>query len=113
MLGPTAGGSVRLSFGSGPLVVAEGVETGVSLLCGLLGEPATVWAALSTSGMRGLRLPSNPGRLIIAPDGDLPGCEAARALAERADALGWHVSLLPAPQGSDWNDVLTGRAVTS
>ncbi len=30
----------------------------------------------------------------------------ANKLAERADALGWAVSLLPAPQGRDWNDIL-------
>jgi hypothetical protein len=46
MLGPCAGGAVRLSCGSGPLVVCEGIETGLSLLCGLLRGPATVWAAL-------------------------------------------------------------------
>ena len=46
-------------------------------------------------------------RLTIAPDGDQAGREAASALAERASALGWQVSLLPAPEGLDWNDVLT------
>ena len=106
MLGATAGGAVRLSDGPGPLVVAEGVETGLSLLSGLLRKPATVWAALSTSGIRSLRLPDQPGRLTIAPDGDTAGREAANGLAERAHALGWQVSLLPAPDGCDWNDIL-------
>jgi hypothetical protein len=109
MLGPCAGGAVRLSQGDGPLVVCEGVETGLSLLCGLLRTPATVWAALSTSGMRGLHLPPVPGRLTIAADGDAAGRDACNALATRADALGWHVSLLPAPDGQDWNDVLRER----
>jgi len=109
MLGPCAGGAVRLSETDGPLVVAEGIETALSLLCGLLRDPATVWAALSTSGVKALHLPPQPGHLTIAPDGDDPGCEAAYALAERATALGWQVSLLPAPQGRDWNDVLRGR----
>lgn len=106
MLGATAGGAVRLSDGPGPLVVAEGVETGLSLLSGLLRKPATVWAALSTSGIRSLRLPDQPGRLTIAPDGDKAGREAANALAERAHALGWQVSLLPAPDRCDWNNIL-------
>lgn len=107
MLGAVAGGAVRLTEGPGPLVVAEGIETGLSLASGLLRTPATVWAALSTSGIRGLRLPDHPGRLTIAPDGDTAGREAANALAARAHALGWQVSLLPAPDGCDWNDILT------
>jgi phage/plasmid primase-like uncharacterized protein len=107
MLGAVTGGAVRLSDGFGPLVVAEGIETALSLASGLLRTPATVWAALSTSGIRGLHLPPTASRLTIAADGDAPGRQAANALAERAHALGWQVSLLPAPDGRDWNDILT------
>jgi hypothetical protein len=109
MLGGTQGGAVRLADGHGPLVVAEGIETALSLASGLLRTPATFWAALSTSGMRGLNLPQQPARLTIAPDGDAPGREAANALAARAHTLGWQVSLLPAPHGQDWNDILTKK----
>jgi phage/plasmid primase-like uncharacterized protein len=107
MLGATSGGAVRLTDGPGPLVVAEGIETALSLASGLLQAPAMVWAALSTSGIRSLRLPDHVGRLTIASDGDTAGREAANALAARAHALGWEVSLLPAPDGRDWNDILT------
>lgn len=107
MLGAAAGGAVRRADAPGGLAVAEGIETALSLACGLLRAPATIWAALSTSGLRGLRLPVEPGRLTIAPDGDPAGCAAAHALAERAHAAGWAVSLLPAPEGRDWNDILT------
>lgn len=113
MLGGTQGGAARLTRGQGPLVVCEGIETGLSLASGLLRAPATIWAALSTSGLRGLHLPKQPARLTIASDGDAAGREAARALAERAHALGWQVSLLPAPEDRDWNDVLTGKAVAA
>ncbi len=106
MLGNCAGGAVRLVEGNGPLVVAEGIETALSLGSGLLHEPRTIWAALSTSGMRALRLPAAPDRLTIAVDGDRPGREAAHILAERAHKLGWTVSLLQAPEGKDWNDIL-------
>jgi DNA primase len=85
----------------------------LSLFCGLLGAPATVWAALSTSGLRGLHLPTQPGRLTIAPDGDEAGRKAAHALAMRAHAVGWQVSLSPAPDGCDWNDILTRKAVAA
>lgn len=113
MLGGAAGGAVRLAQGTGPLVVAEGIETALSLASGLLRGPATVWAALSTSGIRGLRLPPDPGRLTIASDGDTAGRDAANALAARAHALGWQVSLLPAPDGCDWNDILTMKGETA
>lgn len=106
MQGPCAGGAVALSEARGPLLVCEGIETGLSLASGLLSAPATIWAALSTSGMRGLHLPSLPGRLTVATDGDPAGKAAGHALGERATALGWKVSLLPAPDGRDWNDVL-------
>ena len=109
MLGICAGGAVRLIEVDGPLVVTEGVETGLSLASGLLKTPATIWAALSTSGMKNLRLPPIPARLTIAVDGDKAGAEAAHVLAERAHKLSWKVTLLTAPEGQDWNDVLKGK----
>lgn len=109
MLGTALGGAVRLSGGADSLVVAEGIETALSLASGLLARPVTIWAALSCAGIAGLRLPSKPGRLTIASDGDKAGREAAHKLAERASATGWTVSLLPAPDGRDWNDILTKK----
>lgn len=110
-LGSTQGGAVRLADGPDGLAVAEGIETALALASGLLrGRPA-VWACLGTAGMAGLRLPSAPGKLTVATDGDAPGRAAGHHLAERASALGWEVSLLPAPEGADWCDVLVlGRA---
>lgn len=113
MLGNTAGGAVRLADGQGPLVVAEGIETALSLASGLLRTPATIWAALSTSGMASLHLPAKPGRLTIASDGDTAGREAAHKLATRASALGWAVSLLSAPDGRDWNDILQKKGAAA
>lgn len=113
MLGCCAGGAVRLAESTGPLAVAEGIETALSLACGLLRRPATIWATLSTSGMRGMRLPPKTGQLTIASDGDSAGHEAAHALAERAHAAGWAVSLLPAPERRDWNDILQMKGETA
>lgn len=110
MLGGTQGGAVRLTGGAAWLVAGEGIESTLSLACGLLDGPATLWAALSTSGLRGLRLPARPGRLTIACDGDPPGREAACVLAERAHALGWAVGILDPGNGADFNDILQGRA---
>lgn len=106
MLGATAGGHVEVGKADGPLVVAEGIETALALASGLLARPATVWAALSTSG---LILPDKPGRLTVATDGDDAGTQAGKALAMKAKAKGWAVSLLPAPTGCDWADVLKSK----
>ncbi|SFL07749.1 Toprim domain-containing protein [Celeribacter marinus] len=106
MLGPSASGAVRLSDNpSGPFVICEGIETGLSLV-ELLPEPASVWATLSTAGMKSLNLPKTPSRLILATDGDDPGRTAGRHLAQRAAANGWDIETLEAPEGTDWNDYL-------
>ena len=111
-LGPVAGSAVRLSGGAGPVVVAEGIETALSLADGLAALSPRVWAGLSASGVAGLVLPYTPGDLAIAPDGDKAGRMAAEALARRAHAAGWRVRILPPPgAGLDWNDA--AREVTA
>ena len=109
MLAPVAGGAVRLSGGHHRLMVGEGIESCLSLLCGLLAGPATIWAALSTSGLRSLRLPAQPGRLTVACDGDVAGRSAAMLLAERAHALGWAVATIDPGDGADFNDILNRK----
>lgn len=107
MLGPAAGGAVRLSDGSGPLIVAEGIETALSLR-DAAPEDAAVWSALSASGLAGLELPPTPGELLIGADGDPTGLRAATTLATRASSAGWTVRIAAAPTGQDWNDVARG-----
>lgn len=113
MLGRVTGGAVRVAEAAGPLIVAEGVETALSVASGLLQKPATVYAALSTSGMVALNLPEQPGHLIVASDGDPAGRSAAHQLATRAYGLAWDVSLMCAPEGLDWNDVLQARGAAA
>lgn len=111
MLGSTQGGAVRLSEGGGPLLVAEGVESALSAAQALGDASVRAWAALSTSGMKSLDLPTAPRELIIAPDADEPGREAAQSLAARAHRIGWRVSILPPPDGcGDWNDAIRMEA---
>ena len=54
-----------------------------------------------------------PGKLTIATDGDALGREAGNVLATRATSLGWKVSLLPASNDRDWNDVLMAKRVSA
>ena len=108
MLRATMGGAVRLLGGHRRLVVAEGVETALSLASGLLDGPMSLWAALSAPGMAALRLPPlvDDAELVVASDGDRAGREAAHALAERATADGWRVLRADPGDGLDFNDVL-------
>ncbi|MEM1346009.1 MAG: toprim domain-containing protein [Pseudomonadota bacterium] len=129
-LGSMAGGAVRLSAGQGPLVVAEGIETALSVLERLAGEAPRVWAALSAgvqlrpkpkpgqaqhpprrpmAGMAGLHLPPLDGSasdtLIVASDNDAVGRKGAALLIARAEALGWHAQIQAPPEGhKDWNE---------
>lgn len=113
MLGPTTGGAVKLEAvdANGPLVVAEGIETALSLASGLLSAPGPIWAALSASGMTNVTLPRRAGSLIVAMDGDVAGRSAGLKLAQRAHTMGWKVSLLDAPDGQDWNDTLIEKGL--
>ena len=116
MLGDCGGGAVRLvDDGDGPVVICEGIETGLSLRDALAAEdPAPrLWAGLSTSGITGILLSSLPKAIVIAPDGDAPGHRAADKLAERAKAEGHDVRIMAAPAGKDWNDMARELAGSS
>jgi hypothetical protein len=108
MLGPVAGGAVRLGNASGEIVgIAEGIETGLAVAQGMPELP--VWASLSTSGMEKLRLPPNIRRVILLADHDASGAgqKAAEATAERFVAEGRRVWIaLPPKAGEDFNDLL-------
>jgi hypothetical protein len=109
MYGDLIGAVVQLGPfpASGELGVAEGIETALSYR-DLTGTPT--WAALSTSGLRRFAPPVGVKRLVIAADSDDAkgeGLAAARELAERASRR-CDASVIPAPDGMDWNDVLRG-----
>jgi putative DNA primase/helicase len=103
MLGPCGGGAVRLGESSDVLMIAEGIETALSAMQAT-GQPA--WAALSTSGLRSLKLPWGTRDLIILADGDDAGETAARECGRRWQKEGRRVRVARPPQGLDFNDLL-------
>jgi putative DNA primase/helicase len=107
MLGPCRGGAVRLAEPGDVLMVGEGVETCLAAMQAS-GHPA--WAALSTSGLRSLDLPTNVRDVIVLADGDDAGEAAARDCAWRWKREGRRVRIARPPQGMDFNDMLVGRA---
>lgn len=111
-LGPFAGGAVRLHQAGPELVVGEGIESSAS--AGLiLDRPA--WAALSTSGLLRLLLPSEVRRVVIAADHDANGAGQAAAAAAAAAAR-WTGErravriATPDRPGQDFSDILQDRA---
>jgi hypothetical protein len=109
-LGPIAGGAVRLAPAAEMLMVAEGIETALAAMQAT-GMPA--WAALSTSGMRAVRLPPIVRTIVILADNDANGASqrAARAAAQTWIAEGRRACLaMPPEPDTDFADVLAGRA---
>lgn len=109
MLGPSSGGAVRFGGDNRVIALAEGIETALSVS---RASRLTVWAVLSTSGLKGLILPPPPVAevVIIAADNDHAGLEAAEIAAGRLEAEGRAVSIIhPRKAGADFNDMLRGE----
>ena len=109
MLGPCRGGAVRLAESGQVLMVGEGIETCLAAMQET-GHPT--WAALSTSGLRTLDLPSGLRDVIVLADGDEPGEAAARDCALRWKREGRRVRFARPPKGMDFNDILASRVST-
>jgi hypothetical protein len=107
MFGPCRGGAVRLADPGDVLMVGEGIET---CLSGMKASGYPAWAALSTSGLRGLDLPKDVRDLIVLADGDEAGDAAAEDCALRWKRQGRRVRIARPPRGMDFNEMLTGRA---
>jgi hypothetical protein len=106
MLGPCRGGAVRFGMPFDLLMVGEGIETCLAATQAT-GHPS--WAALSTSGLRALNLPSDVRNVIVLADGDDSGEAAARDCGGRWKREGRRVRIARPPQGVDFNDMLVGR----
>jgi len=112
-LGPVWGGAIRLAAPDvqGAIVIGEGIESSASA-GRLMGLPA--WAAISAGNLgRGLILPPEVRRVVIAVDPDPPGEAAARDAADRWQGLGVVVQLARPVGEGDFNDVLRARTAAN
>jgi hypothetical protein len=107
MLGKCRGGAVRLGTVADDVMVGEGIETCLAVM---QATARTIWAALSTSGLRCLGLPQHITRIIVLADGDDAGEAAAQDCAQRWRREGRRVRIARPPRGSDFNDLLLGAA---
>ncbi len=111
MLGSVNGGAVRLAYAGPKMVIAEGLETALSVL-EATGLP--VWAALSASYFIGMALPALPlaAEIVIAADNDKikdgkrAGIDAAQKAAALWSSQGRKVWIAQPPKlGTDFNDM--------
>ena len=104
--GAPRGAAVRLGMCHPTLIVAEGVETGLSLTQGLCdANPAVVWCVLGTAGMRSVEVPDGVKAVYFAIDGDSASLKAAKQGAARL-CPDYDTRVMRSPRGMDWNDVL-------
>jgi putative DNA primase/helicase len=110
-LGPVKGHSVHLGEGGNTLIIAEGIETALSIMQ-LYGAPA--WATLSASNLPNVIIPDTYAEIIIAADHDPVGLAAAEKLRLRLTLQRRKVTILkPKNLNSDFNDVLMSRKETA
>ncbi len=111
MLGAIAGGAVRLAYAGPKMIVAEGLETALTVM-EATGLPT--WAVLSASNFIGLALPALPvaAEVVIAADNDKikngkrAGIEAAEKAAELWASQGRRVWIAQPPTpGTDFNNM--------
>jgi hypothetical protein len=107
-LGPCKGGVIRLASATDLVMVAEGIETALSVM---QAKKWPAWAALSASGFRTLDLPAEIKRVIVLADGDDAGEQAALHAASRWRRERRRVWIARPPRGLDFNDVLCGCSV--
>ena len=108
MLGPCIGGGVKLREATDTILIGEGIETCLSAMQ-VTKIPA--WAALSTSGMKALQLPTSITTVYVLADGDDAGEAAATSCAKRWSAEGRIVRIARPPRGFDFNDILLGKYI--
>jgi hypothetical protein len=104
MLGPCAGGAVRLAEPDGDhICIGEGIETCLSAMQLGLG-PA--WACLSTSGLKRVHLPDQVRRVTILADSDDAGVAAAHEIQHRLSLTGRRATIAEPVGFNDFNDLL-------
>jgi hypothetical protein len=102
ILGQTRGGAVRLAHAGETLVLAEGIETALTIL---EATSLPVWVTLGTSGLRGIIVPQTVRTIVLAVDNDQAGIEAAQEATARFLKEGRTVKqVLPPENCKDFND---------
>lgn len=99
--GPVIGAAVRLAPATDRVVLAEGVETALSVM-----QATTIpaWAGLGVNGLRCIELPESIVDVVIAADADRAGIDAAEFLRKRLLAETRRVHVALPSVGNDFNE---------
>ena len=103
-VGTPRGAAVRLGRVNGHLFVAEGVETGLTVLENV--SEGTVWCTLGTSGMRSVEVPDHVHKVTFCCDGDAASLGAAKSAAKRLMSDTRECFIWPSERGEDVNDLV-------
>lgn len=105
MLGPVAGGSVRLwPILDGSLGIAEGIETALAVM--RIFPSVSCWAALSADNVARFECPAGVEDVTVYRDAGEAGEKAATVLAGRLGAAGMRCRIVAPIYGDDFNDDL-------
>lgn len=111
-LGHLHGGGALLAPTGKCLVIAEGIETALSVKTAFPG--VAVIAALTAPHMEVLKVPDRYRRIMIAADLDVAGLRAAAALANRLMAEDRPARIvMPGADDGDFNDLLQAGGVVA
>jgi putative DNA primase/helicase len=102
-LGSVRGGAVRLGPLAESILVAEGIETALSVMQKM---NMTAWAALSAIGIANLQLPRTVREVTICVDGDQVSERAAAQASKRWLLQDRKVWIVRPPPNKDFNDML-------
>jgi len=105
ILGAAKGGAIKFGDDSSKLIVAEGIETALSIY---KATKISTWSCLSTSGLINIIVPPKniTPHIIIAADNDHAGVTAASTLSLRLLEEGYQVNIALPPVTKDFNDLL-------
>jgi hypothetical protein len=103
--GPYRGSAARLAPAGETLVLAEGLETGLSVAEACPELP--VWCALTATNLHCVELPECVAEVIVCADNDEPGLEAARKAVTQFICAGRRAKVAtPHMACADFNDEL-------
>jgi hypothetical protein len=107
-MGHLLGNAVRFGVADDVMAAGEGIETILSLRCGLPDMPMA--AALSAAHLAAILLPATLRRLYIVRDDDPAGDHAMESLSARAGTNGIEAIAL-SPRCGDFNEDLRGFGI--
>jgi hypothetical protein len=101
-------GAIQLDEPGNVLGIAEGLETSLWLRKQSIWP---FWACYCASAMRQVQIPWGVREVLIFPDTNKVGRQAAKDAADRLVSERFKVVIMPPPASCDWDDIVQGSIV--